>query len=252
MTSSTRATGRGVLVTGGARGIGGAVSRAFVENGDIVVVVDSVGPAGMALRPGEAERLRVVQGDVRDEKVLARAVGEVEELAGQLDVAVNNAGVAGPHRLLVDFTAEEYELIMGVNVRGVFNAMRHEIIAMQRQDAGVIVNMASAIGLVGAANQSVYSASKHAVVGLTRSAALDYGGTGLRINCVCPGVIESDLSRAAQAENPGLGEVWSGLHPIGRLGQPEEVAAAVLWLADPASSFITGAAISVDGGYTTR
>lgn len=243
---------RGVLVTGGAQGIGGAISRAFLENGDRVVVVDTAGDGSGVLTDRYGDKIQVIEGDVRDGGVLAAAVRATQDVAGRLDVAVNNAGVAGPHRPLAEFSDEEYEQIMGVNVRGVFNAMRHELPVMQEQGAGAIINMASAIGLVGAANQSVYSASKHAVVGLTRSAALDVAGSGIRVNCVCPGVIESPLSRSAQQDNPGLSEVWNSLHPIGRLGQPEEVAAAALWLADPASSFITGAAISVDGGYTTR
>jgi len=245
-------TSRGVLVTGGAAGIGGAICRAFLDAGDRVVVVDCDPAAAAALSRSYSDRVRVLVGDVREDSLLEQAVSTTVEWAGQLDIAVNNAGVAGPHRALHEFSLDEYELIMGVNVRGVFCAMRHELPAMLAAGRGSIINMASAIGLVGARDQSVYSASKHAIVGLTRSSALDVAGTGVRVNCVCPGVIESNLSREAMATNPQLAEVWKGLHPVGRLGQATEVAQAVLWLASDQSSFVTGASLPVDGGYTSR
>jgi NAD(P)-dependent dehydrogenase (short-subunit alcohol dehydrogenase family) len=245
-------TYRGILVTGGAAGIGGAISRAFLDAGDRVVVVDQNPAATAALSRDYGDRLQVLVGDVRDDGLLEQAVRTTVEWAGRLDVAVNNAGVAGPHRPLPQFSLDEYDLIMGVNVRGIFSAMRHELPVMLAAGRGSVINMASALGLVGAPDQSIYSASKHAVVGLTRSAALDAAGSGVRINCVCPGVIESDLSRDAMAANPGLAEAWKGLHPAGRLGQATEVAQAVLWLAGDQSSFVTGTSLSVDGGYTSR
>lgn len=243
---------RGVLVTGGAQGIGGAVSRAFLAKGDLVVILDRNTAPAAPLREDYGERVVLIEGDVRDEAVLATAVGRTLDLAGSLDVAVNNAGVAGPHKRVADFSDDDYDYIMSVNVRAMFQALRQEIPVMERAGRGAIINMASAIGLVGAANQAVYSASKHAVIGLTRSAALDTAGSGVRVNCVCPGVIESPLSLTAQEENPNLAEIWNSLHPAGRLGRPEEVAAAVAWLADPSSAFVTGVALSVDGGYTTQ
>lgn len=245
-------TSRGVLVTGGAAGIGGAISRAFLDAGDRVVVVNQNPASAAALSRDYGDHVQVLVGDVREDALLARAVRAAVEWAGQLDVAVNNAGVAGPHRPLPEFSLDEYDLIMGVNVRGIFNAMRHELPVMLAVGRGSVINMASALGLVGARDQCIYSASKHAVVGLTRSAALDVAGTGIRINCVCPGVIESDLSREAMASNPGLAEIWKGLHPVGRLGQATEVAQAVLWLASDQSSFVTGTSLPVDGGYTSR
>lgn len=242
---------RGVLVTGGAAGIGGAISQAFIEAGDRVVVVDKDPDAAKVLAKRYGDSVRILVGDVREDDLLARAVSMAVDWCG-LDVAVNNAGVAGPHRPLVEFTLEEYELIMDVNVRGVFSAMRHELPVMLAAGRGSVINTASALGLVGAPDQSVYTASKHAVVGLTRSAALDVAGKGVRVNCVCPGVIESDLSREAMAANPGLAQVWKGLHPEGRLGQASEVAQAVLWLSSDQASFVTGISLSVDGGYTSR
>lgn len=245
-------TDRVVLVTGGAAGIGGAISRAFLDSGDRVMVVDRNPVAAGVLSRHYGDRVQILVGDVREDDLLARAVRAAVDWGGVLDVAVNNAGVAGPHRPLPEFSLDEYELIMAVNVRGVFSAMRSELPVMLAAGRGSVVNMASAIGLVGARDQAIYSASKHAVVGLTRSAALDVAGSGVRVNCVCPGVIESDLSRDAMAANPGLAETWKGLHPVGRLGRATEVAQAVLWLAGDQSSFVTGACLPVDGGYTSR
>lgn len=243
---------RTVLVTGGAAGIGAAVTQAFLEVQDRVVVVDRDPVAAAALSREYGDRVRIQIGDVRDDTLLARAVAIAVEWGEQLDVAVNNAGIAGTHRPLHEFSLDEYDMIMDVNVRGIFSAMRHELPAMLAAGHGSIVNTSSAIGLVGARDQSIYSASKHAVAGLTRSAALDMAGTGVRVNCVCPGVIESDLSREAMVANPGLAQTWKGLHPVGRLGQAAEVAQAVLWLAGNQSSFVTGACLPVDGGYTSR
>lgn len=245
-------TGRTVLVTGGAAGIGGAVSRAFLGAGDRVLVVDRDDDPVAALRAEFGDRVRAVRGDVREDDLAARAVRTAVDWGGGLDVAVNNAGVAGPHRPLWEFSPEEYDLIMGVNVRGMFSSLRHELPVMLAAGRGSVINMASAVGLVGARDQSVYAASKHAVVGLTRSVALDAAGTGVRVNCVCPGVIESDLSRGAMAADSSLEATWNGMHPVGRLGRASEVADAMLWLAGDQSSFVVGACVSVDGGYTSR
>lgn len=242
---------RGILITGGAAGIGEAITQAFIEVGDRVVVIDKDPDATQALAQKYGDSLKVLIGDVRDDDLLAHAVSIAVDWCG-LDVAVNNAGIAGPHRPLVDFSLDEYALIMDVNVRGVFSAMRHELPVMVAAGHGSVINTASALGLVGAPDQSVYTASKHAVVGMTRAAALDVADKGVRINCICPGVIESDLSRKAMSENPGLAQIWKGLHPARRLGQASEVAQAVLWLASDQASFVTGTSLSVDGGYTSR
>lgn len=243
---------RGVLVTGGAQGIGLAITQAAVAAGDDVVVVDQRDFDASIWSRMDGANVTLVLGDASDADTIAHATDIILTRAGSLDVAVNNAGVAGPHRPIYEFSDEDFEQIMGVNVRGVFVGLRQELRIMMSQGSGAIVNMASALGLVGAEKQAVYSASKHAVVGMTRAAALDAKSSGVRVNCVCPGVIGSPLTAAAIAADPALGEVWQGLHPLGRLGEANEVAKAVMWLASEEASFVTGAAISVDGGYTSR
>lgn len=174
---------------------------------------------------------------------------EISARFGRLDIAVNNAGVSGRTQGITNQSEAEFDAIVAVNLKGVWLCMQREIAMFAAQGRGAIVNVASALGLVGAATKPAYSATKHAVIGLTRSAAIEYSRHGIRVNAVCPGVIRTPLMDKA-----GLSAEFAAglikLHPIGRLGIPEEVAEAIYWLASPAASFVTGAALAVDGGWT--
>jgi NAD(P)-dependent dehydrogenase (short-subunit alcohol dehydrogenase family) len=169
---------------------------------------------------------------------------------GRLDAAFNNAGVQSPLAETADASGEDFDHVTGVNLRGVWNGMKYELLQMRKQGSGAIVNCSSIGGLVGIAGRGVYHASKHGVLGLTKSAALEYAARGIRINAVCPGIIDTPmvagmLTTQAEAMKELMNEV-----PIGRLGRPEELAAAVLWLCSPDASFVIGHALVVDGGYT--
>lgn len=178
-------------------------------------------------------------------------VAQVVAHFGRLDCAFNNAGIEEEHMRLADCEEATFDRIMGVNVKGVWLCMKYQIAQMLTQGGGAIVNTASVAGLVGAPKMSAYSASKHAVIGLTKSAAVEYGRKGIRVNAVCPGVIRTEmLERAVQAD-PKVATTVAGAHPIGRIGEPDEVAAAVLWLSSEASGFVTGLAHTVDGGLTS-
>ncbi|MET0952627.1 MAG: SDR family oxidoreductase [Aeromicrobium sp.] len=230
------------LVTGAASGIGRACADHLHDQGYLLVEVDRVEPA-----PGSARGV-VVVGDIGDENTARRAAEQAAAL-GDVRVLMNVAGVAGPVGSVEDLAIEDVETILSVNVTGTVLMMKH---ALPHMGAGAsVVNMSSAIGLVGGPSQAVYSASKHAVVGLTRSVALDVAGRGVRVNCLCPGVVDTRMSAEA-GDGDELRAAWAAAHPLGRFAQPEEIAAVAAWLCTDAASFITGAAIPVDGGYVAR
>jgi len=169
---------------------------------------------------------------------------------GRLDCAFNNAGIEEEHLRLADCSEATFDRIMGINVKGVWLCLKYQLAQMQQQGGGAIVNTASVAGLVGAPKMAAYSASKHAVLGLTKSAAIEYARKGIRVNAVCPGVIRTAMYERAVAADPQIGVAAAQMHPVGRLGEVDEVAAVVLWLSSDAASFVTGHAHTVDGGLT--
>lgn len=256
--SRRRFAGKGVVVTGGASGIGKATVERFLEEGAKVAIVDISRRSGEATmkefrRKGHSPVLLI--GDVTDSKDVRRIVKEAKAKLGSIDVLFNNAGI------LVEGTIEnvsevDWDRIMSVNVKGPFLMAKEIIPVMLKQKKGVIVNNASCSGLVGDRNAIAYNTSKGAVVLMTKCLALDYCTKNIRVNCVCPGEIDTPMFRQeAKARKMPVEEYRKQLceyHPIGRLGEPVEVANAVLFLASDEASFITGTAFSVDGGYTCQ
>lgn len=247
-------SGKSALVTGGGSGIGAATAQAFARLGARVAVCDIAIDAAQAIADsivaagGDAFALAA---DVAATDSVAAMMRAVEDRFGGLDIAVNNAGIGGSGSLLTDVPEDHFDRVMAVNLKGVWQCMRHEIPLMLRNGGGVIVNTASALGMVARVNSSEYIAAKHAVVGMTKAAALEYSASGIRVNAVCPGVIVTLLVESAMA-NPAIAADLLALHPIGRLGRVDEVADAIVWLASPQSSFVTGIALPVDGGWTAH
>lgn len=250
---TTEFTDKVVLVTGGAAGIGAVTAKAFAEAGARVVVAD-VDPEGgeataAALRDAGGQA-RFIACDVTRADSVASLVAQTLDAWGRLDIAFNNAGIEIETVRLAEGNEEAFDRIMDVNVKGVWLCMKHQIPAMLESGGGAIVNTASIAGLGAAPRMSIYSASKHAVIGLTRSAAVEYAKKGIRVNAVCPAVIETDMYRRASEADPRLPGTALAMHPVGRLGQPEEIAGAVLYLCSEGAGFTTGVALPVDGGST--
>jgi NAD(P)-dependent dehydrogenase (short-subunit alcohol dehydrogenase family) len=245
--------GRTALVTGGASGIGRGVALAFAQAGANVVIADIDVEGGEALvrqiRQGGSRAL-FVRTDVAWNEDVEALLKAIVDTFGRLDCAFNNAGVELEHQRLAESEEELFDRMIAINVKGVWLCMKHEIRQMLEQGGGTIVNAASVAGLVGAPKHSIYAASKHAVVGLTKSAAAEYGRKGIRINDVCPGVIRTAMLDRALEREAGSEEAMVRLHPIGRLGEVDDVAAAVLWLCSDASAFVTGHSLAVDGAMT--
>ncbi len=260
--------GKVVLITGAGNGIGRATALAFAQQGASVVVAD------ISHKDGEETTAQIIQGggiasfipcDVTKEQDVEALVAGTLEAYGKLDIAFNNAGIEIEQSKLADGEEAVYDKIMDVNVKGVWrcmkyqipamlqqSCMKYQIPAMLQQSSSAIVNTASIAGLGAAPKMSIYSASKHAVIGLTKSAAIEYGKKGLRVNAVCPAVIDTEMFRRATQSDPQKEQYVNGLHPVGlgRIGQPEEVAAAVLYLCSDLAGFTTGVALPVDGGAT--
>lgn len=250
---TTGFSGKVVLVTGGAAGIGEATARAFAAEGARVVVSDVAEAAGSAVvadirkAGGEAT---FVACDVSQAAEVKALIQGIMDSYGRLDCAFNNAGIDIEDSKLADGSEDDFDRLMDVNVKGVWLCMKHEIAAMVGQGGGAIVNTASVAGLGAAPKMAVYSASKHAVIGLTRSAAVEYARRGIRVNAVCPAVIDTDMFRRAAEADPRKRENAMAMHPVGRLGSAEEIASAVLYLCSDGAAFSTGVALPVDGGYT--
>jgi NAD(P)-dependent dehydrogenase (short-subunit alcohol dehydrogenase family) len=241
------------LVTGAGSGIGRATAQLLAKRGLLVALTDIDEATGrdtqrlIADAGGEASFMRA---DASDEAQMEAAVSAAFDTFGALDAAVNNAGFARVGDRLHEVTQKDWDDVMAVDLRGVWLCMRVEIAAMLNHGGGSIVNVASIAGLAGSGNRSgAYSAAKHGVVGLTRTAALEYGRDGIRVNAVCPGQIATPRVTARIAADPEMELRLVGAHPMGRLGQVEEVAEAVAWLCSPASSFVNGHPLAVDGGF---
>ena len=244
-------TGKVALITGGTSGIGRATGIAFAKQGANVVVAgrrETEGAESLTLIQKTGGQGLFVRVDVNNESEIEAMVAKTLERFGRLDFAFNNAGVGGLGRATMTATADIYDQIMNINVRGVFFSMKHQIPAILQSGGGAIVNNASVLGLRPSANSPIYSASKAAVVGLTKSAALEFAPKGLRINAICPAIIETDMTEQLRGEEQTRAYLLS-LHPVGRFGQSEEVAASVLYLCSPEASFITGVALPLDGGF---
>jgi NAD(P)-dependent dehydrogenase (short-subunit alcohol dehydrogenase family) len=252
---SQKLLGKVALVTGGTSGIGRATAIAYAQQQAKVVVV------GRRIDEGE-ETVRLiqeaggeaifVQADVTKEADVQAMVDKAVSVFGRLDIVFNNAGTVGENPSLIEQTEAEYDRIMNVNVKGIWLSMKYEIAQMLKQGSGAIVNTASGAGVVALPTVPLYTASKHAVVGLTKAAALQYAKAGIRINVVAPGAIETDMFEAATGGQDEAKAYMAGLHPIGRVGQPVEVANAVLFLSSDMASFITGETLMVDGGYVAQ
>ncbi|GAB3628379.1 short-chain dehydrogenase [Pandoraea terrae] len=242
------------LVTGAASGIGRAVAEAFGREGARVVLADIAAKDGAAV--AEALRQRGVDASFREIDVCDP--GQLESLVkfavrehGRLDIACNNAGIGGPTTPIADYPPEDWRRVIDVNLSSVFYGMKFQIPAMQDSGGGAIVNVASVLGLAGSANVCAYTAAKHGVIGLTKAAALECSAQGVRVNAVAPGFIRTPMI-GRHTSVPAHEEMLKALHPIGRLGMPEEVAELVVWLASDRASFVTGACYPVDGGYLAR
>ncbi|QJU58289.1 SDR family oxidoreductase [Sphingomonas sp. AP4-R1] len=248
-------TGQVALVTGAAMGLGLATARAFSDAGAAVVLVDLNGD----LAAEEARKIVTSGGraigltcDVANEDQVAAAIDQSVKNYGRLDFAYNNAGIQVPPSDPADELVENFDRITSVNIRGVWACMKHELRVMRTQGSGAIVNCSSGGGLVGLPDQGSYDATKHAVIGLTKSAGLKYAARGIRVNAVCPGPMDTPMLSGLIEQDKDMIDEMVKVQPIGRIGRPEEVAAAVLWLCSPGASLVVGAALPVDGGFTAQ
>jgi NAD(P)-dependent dehydrogenase (short-subunit alcohol dehydrogenase family) len=243
------------LITGAASGMGLAAAKAFAASGASVVLADvneeAVNAAATELNNAgyKAIGIRCNVANINEVKAM---VDEAVATFGRIDAAFNNAGVQSPVAETAIADPEDYDFVMDVNLRGIWNCMKYELIQMKKQGSGAIVNNSSLGGLVGIAERGIYHASKHGVVGLTKSAGLEYAPQNIRVNAICPGIIETPMvSGMLESQPEAMAELMKDV-PIQRLGRADEIADAVLWLCSPASSFVIGHALPVDGGYTVR
>ncbi|NKB25800.1 MAG: SDR family oxidoreductase [Kiritimatiellae bacterium] len=241
------------LVTGGTSGIGEATAKAFAKAGARVAITGRRADRGQAVADqikesgGEAF---FVSTDITDTVQVESMVAQTVKQYGRLDIAFNNAGIEGDLAPLTEQTDDNFDVVMNANVRGVLNSMKFEIPAMLKNGGGSIVNNSSIAGMIGMETLSVYCASKHAVIGLTKCAALECANKGIRINAVCPAAIETDMFSRFTQDDEQNREYFTSLHPIGRVGTVEEVANLVLWLSSDRAGFMVGQSIAVDGGFT--
>jgi NAD(P)-dependent dehydrogenase (short-subunit alcohol dehydrogenase family) len=248
-------SGQVAVVTGGSSGMGLATAQAFAEAGAAVVLADVNEEALHAASDdltGAGHQALGVLCDVSQEDQVAALVHRTVTTFGRLDVAFNNAGIQAPPSDAADEPAETFDRVNAINLRGIWACMKHELAQMRTQGSGAIVNCSSLGGLVGLPGRAAYHASKHGVIGLTRSAALEYAPRGIRINAVCPGTIETPMVTDMIAKGELSVPEAVANQPIGRLGRADEIAGAVLWLCSPGASLVVGVALPVDGGYTAR
>jgi len=250
--------GKTAIVTGASRGMGRATSLAFAQSGAAVVVSDlasqlDAGEAVVAEINALGGQAAFTSCDVSRESDVAALIDFAVDRYGQLDIACNNAGYQFPPTATADVESDDWDRVMSINLKGVWLCMKYELRQFLKQGhGGSIVNIASLAGLVGIENQGPYAASKHGVVGLTKTAALEYARSGIRVNAVCPGLVMTKMVRDFLGEDPAVHQLVADATPMGRSGTPEEIASAVLWLSGPGASFTTGLAMSVDGGWVAR
>ncbi|CAN5443243.1 SDR family oxidoreductase [soil metagenome] len=245
-----------VFITGGLSGIGKASAVAAAREGANVVVVDikSINyDSAMAEITAENEKSIFLECDVTQSDQIAAVINTTIEKFGKLDVALNNAGIGGGGDRIADTTEDEWNSVIHLNLTSVFNCMRYDLKQMSSQKNGVIINMSSILGKVGYVNSGGYVASKHGIIGLTQTAALEYAGEGIRVNAICPGFIETPLlTKGGITDNEKMKRDIMELHALKRFGKPEEVAKAFIFLASADSSFITGTALEIDGGFLAQ
>lgn len=250
-----RLAGKIALVTGGSSGIGRATALIFAREGAKVVVAD-------VNIEGSQETVRQIQAaggeaifiktDVSQAVEVETMVKKTVETYGRLDCAFNNAGIEGVLKPTSDYDIDTWDRVLSINLKGVWLCMKYEIQQMLSQGGGAIVNTASAAGLVAVSGMSAYVAAKHGVVGLTKTAALEYAKAGIRVNAVCPGGVDTPMVQRVFSKNPQFAEAAASAEPVGRLAQPAEIGEAVVWLCSEAASFVTGHPMAVDGGMVAQ
>lgn len=241
------------LVTGAASGMGLATAKAFAQAGAAVALADVNGEAAQAAAEAlvaAGHKAIGIRCDVADLDQVEAMVAQTVAVFGRLDAAFNNAGVQAPVSETADADPADYEFVMGVNLRGIWNCLKFELLQMRKQGSGAVVNNSSMGGLIGIGGRGIYHASKHGVIGLTKSVALECAQQGIRVNAICPGIIETPMVSGMLETQPDAMAELMKVVPMGRLGRAEEIADSVLWLCSPASSFVIGHALPVDGGYT--
>ena len=242
-----------VVVTGGSSGIGKATALSFAQKGATVVVVDWIeNSETMSLLKKTGEKFLFIKCDVSKESDVKAMVEKTIKTFGRLDYAFNNAGIEGKSAPTQDCTEENWDKVIGINLKGIWLCMKYEIPEILKQGKGAIVNCASVAGLVGFAGLPAYVASKHAVVGLTKTAALENAKLGIRINAVCPGVIATPMIDRLIKNDKEAEKQFAKMEPVGRFGSPEEVANAVVWMCSDEASFVTGHPMVVDGGFVAQ
>jgi NAD(P)-dependent dehydrogenase (short-subunit alcohol dehydrogenase family) len=244
--------GQVALVTGAASGMGLATARAFAEAGAAVVLSDIderlLQDAAKSLVKAGHKAIGI-RCDVADEDQAASLIERSVATFGRLDMAYNNAGILGPMCDMTEETAEGFDQVNAINLRGVWTCMKHELIQMRKQGSGAIVNCSSLGGLIGLSGRAAYHATKHGVIGLTKSAALDNAQRGIRVNAICPGCIDTPMGDSI---DPAAMKEFLRDQPIGRMGRADEIASTVLWLCSPGASFVLGVALPVDGGFVAH
>jgi len=247
--------GKIALVTGASSGIGRATALILAREGATVVVSDVVVEGGqetVRMIKAQSGQASFIKADVSKPAEVEALINQIVATHGRLDCAHNNAGIEGSLTSTIEYTEEMFDRVMDINLKGVWLCMKYEIAQMLKQGGGSIVNTASGAGLIAVQGMSAYVASKHGVIGLTKTAALEYAKQGIRVNSVCPGLIQTPMVERLTNQTPQLGEALVAAEPVGRTGKPEEIGEAVAWLCSDAASFVTGHSMSVDGGYVAQ